>query len=125
MSLIGSTRPTFSDNLGAGLGTGTVTGGNLFLNFGTGFMSTSANMRFSSGSNFTLSGSGAIIGSGLYATGSFFAAGPAPVCYPSSCPSVMLGFVAGPGGTYAGYVYMVPAVSGTSAFTINGALAFH
>jgi hypothetical protein len=129
MNLIGATRPTFSDNLGGGLGTGTVTSGTVNANFGTNTVSTTLNMSFSSGNSFSASAVTATNGIPGYGPGSpgFVVVGTftntnrlAAICA-TSCSFIGGGFFAGAGATFAGYSY----IAGTPTFTINGAAAFH
>lgn len=128
----GFTRPTFSDNIGAGLGTGTVTSAMLSAMFGPSPPSvfTDATISFSSGNTYMLSGSGPISGAGFTGGASFSrTAGTSTVCA-TSCSGSFLGFFSGANTStpapvsppFAGYVYKVP-VPGSPGFAINGAIA--
>jgi hypothetical protein len=125
MSLIGATTPTYSDNAGGGLGTGSVTSGSLVASFLGGQGSsirTNFNLSFSSGNSYAFSGSGGGLGSGIIGTGSLSKISGASTVCAALCSGAITGFFAGPGATYAGYTYFI---AGGMPFIINGAAVFH
>jgi FecR protein len=125
MSLIGATMPTFSDNAGGGLGTGTVTSGSLTAVFGPGvsiISSTNFNVAFSSGNAYVFSGSGGGQAAGFVGSGGLSKTSGASTVCATSCTGAFTGFFAGPGATFAGYTYFI---AGPMPFTINGAVVFH
>lgn len=125
-NLIGATTPTFSDGAGAGLGTGTVTGGSLYADFGLGRIGTQMNLSFlgaSGTSNYRMSAFGPISGAGISGSGSTaYLSGPVDVCFSWGCPTTILGFFAGSNAAFAGLAYDIEAddalfeISGVSAF---------
>ena len=126
MSLIGASVPTFSDNAGGGLGTGTVTSGSLVVSFlgglGNSIGNTVFNVTFPSGNTYAFSGSGGGLGAGFVGSGGFSRiSGTSAICA-SACTGAFTGFFAGPGATYAGYTYFI---AGGMPFVINGAVVFH
>jgi hypothetical protein len=128
-NLAGFTVPTFSDNVGAGLGTGTVTAGQMVVNFPARQVAVmSATIAFSGpggASTYQLSARGLAIpapGAGFSGSGqTAFTGGAVNVCGGASCPTGIAGLIAGPSANRAAAVYKIDTVSG---FTIDGALGY-
>ncbi|MBI2312532.1 MAG: FecR domain-containing protein [Betaproteobacteria bacterium] len=124
-SLAAATVPTFSDGLGGGLGTGSVTAGTLTADFGAGTLGASMDLSFSGSSgssNYQMSSSGTpISGSGFTGFGeTAFQGGAVNVCS-DGCITLYNGFFAGTDASHAGLAYEVFTDGG---FDINGAAAF-
>lgn len=128
-NLAGFTVPTFSDNVGAGLGTGTVTAGQMVVNFPARQVAVmSATIAFSGpggDSTYQLSARGLAIpapGAGFSGSGqTAFTGGAVNVCGGASCPTGIAGLIAGPSANRAAAVYKIDTVNG---FTIDGALGY-
>ncbi|MBI3068888.1 MAG: hypothetical protein HYY79_08465 [Betaproteobacteria bacterium] len=125
----GFTTPTFSDNVGAGLGTGTITSGTLNASFLSNVVNTNFNASFSSGNAYTFSGSGGISGAGFTGSASFFRTSGTSTACATTCSALFNGFFSGTNTgspaapPFAGYVYKV-SVPGSPGFGINGAIGF-
>lgn len=124
-SLLGATTPTFSDGVGGGLGTGTMTAGTATANFLTGSITANMNLAFNGtagASNYALamtSGSFSPGTAGLFGSGSLnFSSGAVNVC-PSACPAGFAGFFAGANASHVGLGYDVTTTA-SNPFAING-----
>ena len=117
-SLLGATTPSFSDGVGAGLGTGSVTG-SLSANFGTSQVTTNLMLAFPT-QTFTITANNQTINANA-TFGGLASTVNATFCSTSPCLTSISGFFAGPNAARAGLGYQTALPSG---LLINGAAAF-
>ena len=126
-NFLAATRPVFSDGIGGGLGSGSVTTGSVTANFVARTVNASLSLLFAGGNSaYTLTmPSTSLSGSQFSGSGTMaFNSGAKNVCGSASCSAQFGGFLAGNGATHAGLAYDVSAADGTTPFYIDGVAAF-
>lgn len=122
-SVIGYTTPTFSDNVGGGLGNGVMSGG-FTLHFGDSTFDSNMQLSFQNGANvYSMAATGlpiSITDSQLNTSSVLVShSGSLGDCV-SGCPSFISGFLAGAQASHAGAIYSIQSERG---FSIQGAVA--
>ncbi len=123
-AMIGFTRPTFSDGVGAGLGSGAASG-NITVNFGSLSLDADLQLSFQNGSNLyrlNTTGIPLSVADGRFASGGSFTShqGTLGDCV-NGCHTSFSGFMAGANAGYAAGIYLIDSDKG---FSIQGATAF-
>ena len=129
-NLLGATTPTFSDGVGAGLGTGTITSGTATVDFTNWSVTSNAVAQFTGSSGVNTYNIAMTNGSycgectdvSVYGTGTTsLTSGSLNVCGNGSrCSTQFSGFFAGAGATHLGLGYDVSA----QGFNINGVTVY-